>query len=174
VASAEPSRAVHCWAPWVNLLLPGGGMILIGSVASGLLGGLVFAACANLALLAVLLFPDDFSGTTQALAIGLAAGAYVGAQVRFAGCARKLREQTAASFRRRLLWQSQELLAHGEAAHAVEVLRPLADQACGDLLVAYRLAQALTAAGDVPAARAAWQQVRQLDRHGLYRQHGDR
>lgn len=174
MASVEPSRAARGWAPWVNLLLPGGGMILLGSAASGLLGGLLFAVCANFALLAVLLFPDDFSGTAQALAIGVAAGAYVGAQVRFVACARKLREQTAASFRRRLLWQSQELLARGEAGRAVEVLRPLADQAGDDLLVAYRLAQALTAAGDVPAARAAWRQVRQLDRHGLYRQHGDR
>ncbi len=145
-------------------------MILIGSVASGLVGGGLFAACANFAVLAVLLFPDDFSGTVPALAIGLAAGAYVGAQVRFMGRVRELRAQAAASLRRQLLWQSQELLARGEAARAVELLQPLAAQAPDDLLVAYRLAQALTAAGGAAAARAAWRHVRQLDRHALYKQ----
>jgi hypothetical protein len=158
------------WAAWINLLVPGGGLILIGSLASGLVGGLLFAACANFAVLAVLLFPDDFSGTLQALAIGLAAGAYVGTQVRFVRRLRELRAEAATHFRRQLLWQSQELLAQGDAARAVATLQPVADQARHNLLIAYRLAQALTAAGDVAAARAAWQQVRELDRHRLYQQ----
>ncbi len=163
-------RTADGWARAINLLVPGSGMILAGSVVTGLLAGLLFAACANFAVLAVLLFPDDFSGTMQALAIGLAAGAYLGAQVRLAAHIKALRLAAAASFRRRILWQSQELLARGEAAGAVDALRPLAAEASRDLLVAYRLAQALTAAGDVPAARAAWQQVRELDEHGLYKQ----
>ena len=89
------------WAAWVNLLLPGGGLILLGAVGSGLLAGLLFIACANFALVAVLWFPDDFSGTTQALGIGLAAGAYVGAQVRVMAQVRRLRAEGTAARRRR-------------------------------------------------------------------------
>lgn len=170
MAAAEPSSALERWALWANLVLPGSGMILVGALASGLLGGLVFAVCANFALAAVLLVPDDFSATAQALAIGTAAGAYVGAQGRCAGCVRAWRAQASERARRRLLWQSQELLARGDAAQAAALLRPLVDEAPDDLLVIYRLAQALTVAGDVPGARAAWQQLRQLDCHGLYKQ----
>jgi hypothetical protein len=166
----SPAERTAAWARAINLLVPGTGMILIGSTVTGLLAGLLFAACANLAIVAVFLFPDDFSGTTQALAIGLAAGTYCGVQVRLAGQIRAQRAAAAASFRRQVLWQSQELLAQGQAAGAVEALQPLAAKAGSDLLVAYRLAQALTAAEDRPAARAAWQQVRALDRHGLYKQ----
>jgi hypothetical protein len=163
------NRTAEGWARGINLLVPGAGMILAGSVITGLLAGLLFAACANFAVVAVLLFPDDFSGTMQALAIGLAAGAYFGAQVRLAAQIRARRAAAAASFRRRVLSQSQELLVRGEAAGAVDALQPLVAEAGHDLLVAYRLAQALTAAGDAPAARAAWQRVRELDRHGLYK-----
>ena len=159
------------WAAWVNLLLPGGGLILLGAVGSGLLAGLLFIACANFALLAVLLFPDDFSGTTQALGIGLAAGAYVGAQVRVMAQVRRLRAEGTAARRRRALWAARDCLARGEAARAVEALRPLVEEDAQDLLVSYQWAQALTAAGEVTRARDAWQQVRRLDRHGIYKQH---
>ena len=159
------------WAAGVNLLLPGGGLILLGALWSGLLGGLLWTACANFAVLAVLLFPDDFSPTTQALGIGLAAGAYVGAQWRLVAQVCDLRAQASAARRRRTLWQARDCLARGEAARAVETLRPLADEAAHDLLVAYQWAQALTAAGDAARARAAWQHVRRLDRHGIYKRH---
>jgi hypothetical protein len=170
LSQAAPRNRTAGWARAINLLVPGAGMILVGSVITGLLAGLLFAACANFAILAVLLFPDDFSAALQALAIGLAAGAYFGAQVRLARQIRTQHAAAIASFRRRILWQSQESLARGDAAGAVAALRPLAAEAGCDLLVAYRLAQALTAAGDRPAARAAWQQVRALDEHGLYKQ----
>lgn len=157
------------WAPWINLLLPGGGLILAGAVWSGLLIGVLFAACANLALAAVLLFPDEFSRTVQTLVIGLAAGSYVGAQLRLSRQVRERRAQSAAALRRRLLGEAREHLARGERAQALAAIAPLAELARRDLLVAYRFAQVLTAVGDVQAARAAWEQVRTLDRHGIYR-----
>jgi hypothetical protein len=159
------------WAAGVNLLLPGGGLILLGAVGSGLLAGTLFIACANFALAAVLLFPDDFSDTTQALGIGLAAGAYVGAQVRVTTQVRRLRAEGTAARRRRALWAARDCLARGDAAAAVDVLRPLVEAEAQDLLVTYQWAQSLTAAGDATRARDAWQQVRRLDRHGIYKQH---
>jgi hypothetical protein len=145
-------------------------LILIGAAWSGLLTGLVFAGCANFALIAGLLFPDDFSRVHQALGVGLAVGSYLGAQVRFAQTVRDRREQATAALRRQLLREAQEHLASGAATAALRTLQPLAHLAGRDLLVAYRLAQALTGAGDAREARAAWQQVRELDPHGLYRE----
>ena len=158
------------WASALNLVLPGGGLILIGAVGSGLVAGLLFAACANFALVAVLLFPDDYSGRVQALLIGLAAGCYIGVQVRFVRSLRSVREQGAAASRRAALARAQQLQAAGDAYGALAVLEALAAEAAHDLLVAYRLAQARTAIGDVTGARGAWQRVRRLDEFGIYRQ----
>ncbi|HPM24613.1 MAG TPA: hypothetical protein PLP66_11960 [Phycisphaerae bacterium] len=157
------------WAPLANLLLPGAGLILLGSTVSGLLVGVAFAACANFALAAVLLFPDDYSETLRALAIGVAGGAYVGAQVRLAGTLRRRRAEAEAERRRRGLRAAEELLAGGAPERAVEVLQELASGFGDDLLIAYRLAQAWTAAGNDGRARLAWREVRRLDRYGIYR-----
>ncbi len=157
------------WASALNLLLPGGGLILIGAPWSGLLIGLAFAACANFALAAVLLFPDNFSPTHQALGTGLAAGAYLGAQVRLAQTRRQMRAAAAAAWRRRMLWRTRELVERGEHAEALQTITPLAERWPDDLHVAYRVAQVLTEVGSADAAQDAWRRVRALDRHGLYR-----
>jgi len=141
------------WASALNLVLPGGGLILIGSVGSGLVAGLLFATCANFALVAVLIFPDDYSGRVQALLIGLAAGCYIGVQVRFVRSVRAVHERQVAVRRREALARAQQLQAAGDAYGALAVLEALAAGAAHDLLVAYRLAQALTAIGDVTGAR---------------------
>jgi hypothetical protein len=100
--SAAPTIAYGRIAPWVNLLLPGGGLILVEALVSGVLIGLAFTLCANLALLAVLLFPDDFSRWDQALLIGLAGGSYVGAQLRLAGELARRRARARDQWRRRV------------------------------------------------------------------------
>lgn len=164
------SERAQRWAGTVNLLLPGGGLILLGATWSGWLVGFLFVASANLALAASLLFPDDFSSRAQSLLIGLAAGCYIGAQVRVA---QSLRQRRATEFQARRaehLRQAQEHMQRGDARAARAALEPLAADAAHDLLVAYRLAQVLTAAGDAEAARAAWARVRALDRHRVYRQ----
>ena len=89
MATNTPELTGDGWAAALNLLLPGGGLILVGAPWSGLLIGLAFTACANFALAAVLLFPDSFSPTHQALGTGLAAGAYLGAQIRLAQTRRR-------------------------------------------------------------------------------------
>lgn len=157
-------------APWLNLLLPGGGLIMINAAWSGLLIGLAFVVAANIAVVAVLLFPDDFSAGTRGLLIGLAGGCYVGAQWRYAQTVRDRRERALAARRRRALEESRLLLLRGEHDAALESVQPLAELLPRDLLVAYRVAQVLTAAGNRPAAEDAWQCVRDLDKHGIYRQ----
>ncbi len=168
---AEPPS--NTLAAWLNLVLPGGGLIWIGATATGLLAGVAFAACANVALAAVLLVPDEFGAAYQKLVIGLAAGAYAGAQLRFVQTVRQRRAVDLANQRRESLRRVTACLLDGDAEAALVALQPLRNGAEDDLLVMYRLAQVLTAAGNVSAARNAWRKVRALDRHGIYRRQAE-
>lgn len=169
VPTQIPDTATAQWAPLVNLLLPGGGLILIGAIGSGFAVGLAFAACANLALVATFLIPDDFTRGTHALIVGVAGGCYVGAQIRYAQAVRSVRRDARAKLRRDALRRSGALLAEGRSEQALELLYALSEACPGDLLVTYRLAQVLTDAGHKRAARIAWRRLLVLDRHGVYR-----
>lgn len=166
---ADPARTPR-GAAWLNLVLPGAGLLLIGRWTSGLLAGLLFTLSTNLAITAVFLFPDDFSPAPRGLAIGVMAASYVGAQLRMAQAARGAELAARAARRRALLAEAEKRLAAGQAANAAAILRPLAEEQPDDLLASYRLAEALQAAGDAPAAQRAWQRVREVDRHGIYRE----
>ncbi len=152
----------------VNLLLPGGGLILIGHVWAGATVALLFAAFANVAIGAALIFPDDVQPWQGGLAIGLAGGVYAGAQIRLALTLRQSRRDEAAARRRRVLTEVRELMRDGEHRRALDALAALEPAAPTDLLVAYRKAQVLTEMGDPQAAAAAWERLRELDRHKIY------
>ncbi|MBN2447985.1 MAG: hypothetical protein JXO22_14735 [Phycisphaerae bacterium] len=153
----------------LNLFVPGGGLILLGRAWSGVTVGLLFAACANLAVTSTLLFPDDFSALVQGLSIGVSGGAYFGAQIRLLYCLRELRHVDADHVRDTALRDVHALLAEGQPLDALAALEPIRHLAQNELLVAYRLAQALTAAGHGVEAIEAWEVVRRLDHHHLYR-----
>ena len=155
---------------WVNLLIPGGGLVMIGRVWFGLVIVLLFTLLANCALAFSLLFPDDVPRWAGGLATGLAGGTYLGAQLRFAQTVRSRYQAAMTARRRQALEAVRTCLAAGQYDQAWDAIRPLAAQADRDLLVAYRLAQVLTAKQDVDAARNAWQLVRALDRHHIYRE----
>lgn len=160
-------RLPSAWA-W-NLLVPGGGLILAGRLWLGVAVGLLFALAANLAVLAALVVPDDVPGW---LRIGLLAGSgaiYVLAQWLLAQRLRGQQRSAAVAARRHALAAAVAALERGDPERALAALEPLRSAAERDLLVAYRWAQVLTAARDVPAARAAWQRVAALDRHRIYR-----
>jgi len=156
-------------APWVNLILPGAGLILVDSLLAGVVVGLLFTACANLALVELLLFPDEWSRELKLLTVGVTVGTYFGAQLRLVVTMKTGRERSRTAHRRARLWEARALTEQGEHIRACEVLNDLCSENPDDLLVNYRLAQSLTDAGEVPAAREAWQRVRSLDRHGIYR-----
>lgn len=153
----------------LNLLVPGLGIIWLGRAVAGLVFGLVFAACANLAVCAVLLVPGDLPAWAPPLAIGLATGAYLGCQVQLVRSSREHREAEQQRIRRAALTAVREALERGDYSAGLAALAPVSHLAAQDLLVAFRLAQLLTAVGDTQAALAAWRQVRALDRHHIYR-----
>jgi hypothetical protein len=154
----------------VNLLIPGGGLILVGSEVIGVLVALLFTVSASFALAVSLLFPDDLSPSWRGLGIGVAIGTYLGAQIRLAQTVRYRRERLAEGLRRRALREARAALLAGRVEDAWRALQPLAAHVEHDLVLAYRFAQVLTARGDGPAALAAWRRVRRLDRHRIYRQ----
>jgi hypothetical protein len=154
----------------INLVIPGGGLILIGSEAIGVLIATLFTASADLAIAASLLFPDDFASTWRGLAIGVAIGTYIGAQVRYAQTVRCRGQRLAESRRHAALRDARVALAAGRVSDAWCALQPLADEAERDVALAYRWAQVLTAKGSGAAAQAAWRRVRRLDRHRIYYQ----
>jgi hypothetical protein len=156
-------------APWLNLVLPGGGLILVDRIVAGMVIGVIFTAAAGLALAMTLLVPDDFAPSLVALVVGVAGGSYVGAQVRLAQSLREQQAERLEHERSRRLRAAQGHLAAGDPVAALVELAPLTKRLPDDLLVAYRVAQAQAALGDPAAIRRAWAHVRTLDRHGLFR-----
>lgn len=152
-----------------NLVLPGAGLILLGDVWLGFVVGVLFLAGANLAIAATLLIPDEFTPTWRGLCIGLACGAYFGAQVRLTGAVRRHGRQQVDAHRRAVLQAAVTALEADAPEQALSEIEALGDARNRDLVVAYRYAQALTASGKVDRARTAWETVRKLDRHHLYR-----
>lgn len=156
-------------AQWVNTFAPGVGLILLRRVWMGLIVSALFTLFANVVVLAVFLLPDEFNAWTAGLSIGLTGGTYVGAQVRLVMVVREARRKRAAEKRRRVLGRVLELMRDGEARAALRELSVLEHLWETDLLVAYRVAQLLSAAADEEAgARRAWQRVRRLDKHRIY------
>jgi hypothetical protein len=156
-------------AQWLNLILPGGGMICSGDIAGGLTIGLVFAAAATLAVTGSLIIPDDFSPKARNLAIVAGALAYVAAQFLFAQGVRSRVRRGVADLRRGQLGEATRQLRSGDRDLAWAALQPLAAGVDNDLLLALRWAQAVEMRGDRTEAVAAWARVRRLDAHHLYR-----
>lgn len=164
--ASTPSDRVYLL---VNLLIPGSGLILVGDVLAGLVFCLLLIIVANLCLAGWLLIPDEVPPPWRITALIVAAGTYTLAQLRCVHRLRWERQRREALRRREVLAAVQRLLAEDQAARAWELLQPLAGLAERDLLVAWRVAQVLTAKRDVEAALAAWGRLRRLDRHHLYR-----
>lgn len=152
-----------------NLLLPGAGLILVGSIWAGLLVGVTFTAAANYTLAAFFVFPDEFAGWAKYAGLGITVVAYAGGQAILAQTS-QLRESAAYfTLRKRVLREAQRLLQQGDCTAALGVLETLGDAAERDLLIAVRRAQILTATPDAQIAIGAWRQVQSIDLHGVYR-----
>ncbi len=158
----------------LNLVLPGAGFIVRGALAEGGLWGVVVAMAANAAVAVTLLFPDDYPPTARAAIVFALIVAYVGAQARLALALRQARRRAGGAERRAVLSEVQVALDAGDGAAALLALSRLEADAEGDLLIAYRTAQALLVAGRQEAALAAWIALARADRDGIYRKEAER
>jgi hypothetical protein len=152
----------------INLVVPGGGLILIGNVGSGVLIAVLFTLSASFAMTAAWLFPDDVSRVWRGLSIGIALGTYLGAQLRYAQTVRLQADQAFWDLRREKMRTVRLALSEGRIEDAWLGLRPLMNDAETDLPLAFLVAQVLTLKGDGAAALNAWRHVRRLDRHRVY------
>lgn len=164
-ASDSPPRA----AAWLNLAVPGAGLILIGRARIGLVTGFAFALSANLAVASRLLIPDDVPTWAQNLAILTACVIYIAAQ------ALLLSSPSGASagripdrVRRAALGEIERLVAVGDFEVARSVIDANHALAREDVHIAFRRAQVLTEINAADAADA-WRKLAALDRHDLYR-----
>ena len=152
----------------VNLLLPGGGLVLVHRGWTGFIVGITFAAAANYTLAAFLLFPDDFAGWAKVLALLLTLSSYLGAQWIFRQTRRLHTNNQYLELRRRVFREVQALVNARDYQAAQQALDQLNEHARDDLVIAVRRAQILTAAQDIPVALEAWRRVAQLDIHRVY------
>lgn len=163
-ATARDERMIR----GLNLLFPGAGMILAGAVAGGWIVGLAFTGAACAAVFYTFIAPDSVAPWARAALLGATIGAYAGAQVRLTRIFRDTAARGATEERRRILGDALSALREGDPGRAWTLLEPLYRSAPGDLLVAYRAAQILSAGDDAKAAREAWRAVAKLDRHRVF------
>ncbi len=167
---APPRAAAGAWWPLLlNLVAPGAGLAWLGRLIDGWLVGLAGALTANLAIWAFMILPDETTATGRRTLLLLALLVFVLAQVLYAQAVRDAARRRSEHVRRGALSHSRRLLECGDAQGAWMALSPALGHDADDLLLAYRAAQVLTAAGDVDRARHAWQRVRRLDGHRIYR-----
>lgn len=156
------------WSNRFLLLIPGVRQIIGGSIPWGLFLGILFALFANLLVLSTLVIPAEFTTPARvfvaivAVAIAIA-GHWLTPRGQFAirpGSGRGLERRSA-------LVALASALERGEIdENAKGRLEPWAET---DLHVAYRLARAADAVGDDAESNRAWERVRKLDPHRIYR-----
>ncbi|TWT42217.1 hypothetical protein RAS1_33470 [Phycisphaerae bacterium RAS1] len=152
----------------LNLVVPGAGLVLLGEPGVGVLLGLLFGGLLNVLIASTLIFPDELSTLTTAVAAIGAAAVYVFAQRRLPRAATRATLALLAAQRRSALRHAADCIERGRAADALAALAPLAALRAHDLLVAYRYAQAVSLTEDAGAAREAWRCLRRIDLHKVY------
>lgn len=170
VDPASPRGPAHAGlAAALNLVLPGAGVILLNAPWTGLGLGLLFALCANLAIVALLILPDDFTrGTAQAIIL-LTILSYLAAQASLTVTLRQATRRTLAAERRNALRVMQAGLDAGDAGAALHALEPLLEHQPDDLALLSWRARLLDVAGRRADADAAWLEVAKRDPDGVYR-----
>ncbi|MGE0481789.1 MAG: hypothetical protein AB7Q17_15085, partial [Phycisphaerae bacterium] len=133
------------WARACNLILPGGGLIVVGAVWTGLTIGMLFALGANFAVAATFLIPDEVPAWVRAAAVAFTIAAYAFAQWRLPHAWRRLSREARAERRRAVLHRVRVLMEQARFDAARDDLASIADLADHDLLVAVRIAEVETA-----------------------------
>jgi hypothetical protein len=153
----------------LNLVLPGGGAVCYGALGNGLASGLVFGACANLALLVNLIFPDDFTGGQRIVAVVLTLASYAIAQLAFVAAAQRAADEQRVARRQARLRAMAECSAAGDHVTALHALDALLAEEPGDLGLHRWRVRLLEALGREADLAEAWAELHRLDRHGVYR-----
>lgn len=170
IGSHQPPGTRSAWPLWIlNILLPGVGVVLTGSIVSGLTVGLLVTAALNFIIWGLWLTPASTAAWMIGVAVAGAAGGFAAAQVQLAQALRLRDGQAAASRRRKLLAEICGHIERGAYEAAAPLAVDLAKDDGHDLHAAFRVAQVLTRVGWADSARSACQRLRVLDIHHVYR-----
>lgn len=153
----------------LNLLVPGSGLILARREWLGFILAMAFTACGQIAVMGLLIGPEDVPQRVTACAVGLAAALWVGGQYLQWRCIGPPANSSRAS---------QLGICHGLADDAIEQNRY--QDAYGALQVALtvddedlqayvKLARVAATLGKFGESRKTWKIVQQLDRRRLFR-----
>ena len=153
-------------APWLNIVVPGAGLILLRREWLGLVLALLFCLCAQIGLWGLYIVPVSIPGWITSSALCGAVLAWIGAQYTLVI---RLRQAFGPGVQREithLCWLADQAIANGEYDQAEEhllVALTLNDEAPG---VNALWAQLMTALGRFHHARQAWNRVVQLSHDG--------
>lgn len=171
MSSAAPNRVREAArAKLINLIAPGVGLVLVDRLFDGLLTAGAFALSAGALLVATLVAPMAYSGVFRAfLAVAMVA-TYGLAQIAMERAAAARERSDAAAERRALLQRSARSARYGDYASAIAQVSEALEHSPEDLALRADLASLHDRMGNVEAARLAWQRVRELDRHRIYKE----
>ncbi len=156
-------------AALVNLVVPGGGLILRDEAVLGLFTAGLFTFALNFTLAGRFLFPLNISPGWQRFGAVLVIATYLAAQIRMGAAQRAAERRQAARARRARLASVLKVIQAGSPQAAAECLAALRDSELDDLHLAVRAVQLAELSGDPALLQDARQNVRRLDRHGVYR-----
>ncbi|MCP4594761.1 MAG: hypothetical protein GY842_28855 [bacterium] len=160
-------------APWLNLAVPGAGLILLRREWLGLTWAILFCLCAQTCLWGWLIVPKLIPGWLTSSAAGGAILTWVGAQYTLVV---RLRRAFGAGVEQevgRLCGLAQTALEAGDYTRAREMLLVALTLNDEDAQVNSLWAQLMTALGKIAQARRAWTRVVRLTRDDLVRRQAD-
>ena len=158
-------------APWLNLIVPGAGLILLRWEWLGLALAMLFCLCAQIGLWGRWIVPASIPGWVTTSALAGAVLVWVAAQYTLVI---RLRDAFGPGVKHdiiRLCRLAEQALADGTYDQAEELLRVALTLNDEDPRVNTLWAQLMTALGKFHHARQAWHRVLQLSRTRAERRH---
>lgn len=156
------------WALWINVIVPGSGLIALQREASGLPLAVSFYICAQTALLGLLIVPKAMGSTITTAAAVLAAAVWLVSQVlmlRRIHDLQDLERQIQAAARIDL---AREAVLTAEWGTAKQLLAEAADYDIEQPELNWLMAKVYSAVAGSDQSARQWRLVRQVDRSGRY------
>ena len=156
-------------AIWVNVLIPGAGLIILRREWLGLTVALLFGVLAASGIWGCLITPASVGTWSVGLLLAGAALIWLGGQFLLRRQLAVFSDPSLAGEVERLRQQAADSASAGDYSQALSMLRLALSLNDEDLDTLVQEADLLTALGRFREARRAWRQVERLDRRQRYR-----
>jgi hypothetical protein len=143
----------------LNVFAPGSGLMLLGHAWTGLIAAVLFAICAEVALVGVLLSPGGVPGWLTISTGALAAGTWVLGQWMLRDRIGVLRSPSLGHELQALRQEASEAIARGDLLEARDLLRIAADLDLDSAETMVLWAQLMMLLGRFRESRRAWKRI---------------